>query len=158
VKLYRLDTECPTCGHRPYLRYTDAQREAVAHMKPSEVLFHWTCANDLGNRGGRRSTFREACGERFPIRARALQDGVCVESVRVAEEAAPALPLSPRQAEVCALVAEGHADKRIAAMLGIKHRTVRKHVTVSAERLCSLDGSVCRTFPRRTIEAFFRRT
>jgi DNA-binding CsgD family transcriptional regulator len=151
VKLYRLDTECPACGHRPYLRYTDLMLEAVAGMKPSAVLFHWTCASETSRRGSERP-----CGERFPIRAAAVQRGQHVDNARFAEDAPPESPLSPRQAEVCALVAEGHADKRIAAMLGIGKPTVRVHVRDAARRLCDMDGTVCRVFPRRTIEAFYR--
>jgi hypothetical protein len=151
VKLYRLDTECPSCGHRPYLRYTDAMLEAVRSMKPTAVLLHWTCSSGTTRRGA-----AGYCETRFPIRAGAVQRGTHVESAPFTDEPQPESPLSPRQAEVCALVAEGHADKRIAAMLGIGKPTVRKHLSLAALRLCSLDGTVCRSFPRRTIEAFYR--
>lgn len=147
MKLYRLDTECPTCGHRPYLRYTDLLLEAVAHMKPSEVLMHWRCGQDAS---------KTNCQTRFPIRAGAIQRGTWVDSARIEAEPQPAWPLSPKQTRVAVLVAEGHSDRRIAAMLGIGKPTVRVHVRDAARRLCSMDDSVCRVFPRRTIEAFYR--
>lgn len=47
-----------------------------------------------------------------------------------AEAAAPgSAALTPRQAEILALLAEGHANKEIRYRLGIAERTVRAHLT-----------------------------
>ncbi len=42
--------------------------------------------------------------------------------------AAPAQPLTPREVEVLAMLAEGHANKAIAARLAISEHTVKTHV------------------------------
>ena len=49
--------------------------------------------------------------------------------------AASALPLTPRQREVVALIARGAADKEIAKTLGITTATAQKHVTNLLRRL-----------------------
>jgi NarL family two-component system response regulator LiaR len=49
-------------------------------------------------------------------------------------------PLSPREIEVVALVAEGMTNKHIAARLGIGCSTVRVHVSSVAFKLGCRDG------------------
>jgi DNA-binding CsgD family transcriptional regulator len=39
-----------------------------------------------------------------------------------------AFDLSPRQAQICQLLAAGHSEDQIAATLGISHWTVRAHL------------------------------
>ena len=148
MKLYRLDTECPACGHRPYLRLTEWMMEAVAHLKPSSPLIHWTC-------GEEQTESESTCGTRFPIRAGAMQRAVFIESARVGEDPQPESPLSPRESEVCALVVQGYSDRRITQALGITRPTVRYHIGEAARKLCDADGTVCHTFPRRTIQAYY---
>jgi DNA-binding NarL/FixJ family response regulator len=38
------------------------------------------------------------------------------------------LRLTPRQAQILSLIASGLSDKKIAARLGVAHRTVRTHL------------------------------
>ncbi len=46
-----------------------------------------------------------------------------------AVDAAPARPLTPREAEVLGLVAQGLSNKEIAGMMRLSHRTVERHLT-----------------------------
>lgn len=54
---------------------------------------------------------------------------------RPAETAAPPPPLTQRQLEILRLVAEGKATKQIAAALGVRLHTARRHVQNILERL-----------------------
>ena len=47
--------------------------------------------------------------------------------------------LSPRQAQILGLVIQSHTDKEIAAVLDIKHSTVRSHIDETKERLLASD-------------------
>ncbi len=48
---------------------------------------------------------------------------------------APPAELTPRQAEVCKLIAQGLSNKAIAAILGISPATVKDHVHAILDRL-----------------------
>lgn len=64
------------------------------------------------------------------------------------------LQLSPRQIEVCVLIAAGESDKRVARELGISARTVRQHMNDAAARIRqhmpALQGS-----PRKIILGYY---
>lgn len=49
------------------------------------------------------------------------------------------VPLSPRELEVVALLAEGLADKQIAAQLGVSETTVKSHLRQAYEKLGAAD-------------------
>ena len=57
--------------------------------------------------------------------------------VIIARRSAPAAPadLTPRQAQVCRLLAEGQSNKSIAATLGISPATAKDHVHAILDRL-----------------------
>ena len=44
-------------------------------------------------------------------------------------------PLTPREAAVTALVAEGHSNRVIAARLGITEQTVKNHLTAIFDKI-----------------------
>lgn len=52
----------------------------------------------------------------------------------------PALHLSPRQVEVCGLVANGDSDKVIARALHCSARTVQAHMGTAARRIARSQG------------------
>jgi PAS domain S-box-containing protein len=60
--------------------------------------------------------------------------GSCVE-VPGPDYPAAVSPLTPRELEVLALVAEGHSTKKIAALLGISYKTADSHRSRMMEKL-----------------------
>jgi len=86
--------------------------------------------------GARGALPRTASGEQIAAAVAAAAAGLVVlpaaayqARVRPAlNAAAPAQPLTPREVEVLAMLAEGHANKAIAARLAISEHTVKTHV------------------------------
>jgi DNA-binding CsgD family transcriptional regulator len=62
-------------------------------------------------------------------------DAVIVSNERPAQEAGAEVPLTPRELEVLALVAEGASNKLIARRLGISTHTAKFHVASLIEKL-----------------------
>ncbi len=51
------------------------------------------------------------------------------------------MTLSPRQREALQFLADGHAPKRCADVLGITPRTLRQHLTVAKSKLRARDST-----------------
>ena len=79
----------------------------------------------------REAVFRAACGE--VTIARELQPGVATQIKLHERPDVP--PLSPRQREILALVADGRATRTIAAELYVTPSTVRAHLQRICEKL-----------------------
>jgi DNA-binding NarL/FixJ family response regulator len=90
-------------------------------------------------RAGARGVLpRDASGDQIAAAIAAAAAGLVVQPAAVAmagtraraarNAAAPAQPLSPREAEVLAMLAEGLANRAIAARLAISEHTVKTHV------------------------------
>jgi DNA-binding CsgD family transcriptional regulator len=62
-------------------------------------------------------------------------DAVIASTERVAPEAGAGVPLTPRELEVLALLAEGASNKLIARCLGISTHTAKFHVASLIEKL-----------------------
>jgi PAS domain S-box-containing protein len=60
--------------------------------------------------------------------------GSCVE-IPVPSRGTAVTPLSPREVQVLALVAEGHSTKEVAALLGISYKTADSHRSRIMEKL-----------------------
>lgn len=65
------------------------------------------------------------------------------------------LQLSPRQIEVCCLVAAGETDKAIGKELGCSSRTVQAHMEEAARRLRDADPTLPTGRARRVILAYY---
>ena len=85
---------------------------------------------------------KEAHGDALVAAVRAAAEGRVELSPEAARRLASAIrprgatePLTPREREVLAEVAEGRANKEIAARLGISEKTVKAHVTRVLEKL-----------------------
>ena len=85
---------------------------------------------------------KETAGEPLVAAVRAAAEGRVELSPEAARRLASAIrprpapePLTPREREVLGLVAEGRANKEIAARLGITEKTVKAHVTRVLEKL-----------------------
>jgi DNA-binding NarL/FixJ family response regulator len=62
-----------------------------------------------------------------PAIAKRLREQTCLPAESVAEQPAHTAELTPREAEVLQLIAEGFANKQIAGELGLSVKTVEKH-------------------------------
>ena len=86
--------------------------------------------------GARGLLFRDVTGGRLNAAARAVVEGTTVldaafaESLlrRVDHDDSPVEPLTPREREVLALLAEGRGNKAVAAELGVSENTVKFHI------------------------------
>ena len=85
---------------------------------------------------------KEAHGDALVAAVRAAAEGRVELSPEAARRLASAIrprgatePLTPREREVLAEVAEGRANKEIAVRLGISEKTVKAHVTRVLEKL-----------------------
>jgi RNA polymerase sigma factor (sigma-70 family) len=85
---------------------------------------------------------KETHGDALVAAVRAAAEGRVELSPEAARRLASAIrpreaaePLTPREREVLAEVAEGRANKEIAARLGISEKTVKSHVTRVLEKL-----------------------
>jgi hypothetical protein len=67
------------------------------------------------------------------------------------------LNLSPRQVEVCCLVAAGASDKEVRETLKISSHTVRHHLEQAAKRIKHGAPQACppSADPRRVIQGFY---
>ncbi|GBD11520.1 Transcriptional regulatory protein DegU [bacterium HR23] len=68
-----------------------------------------------------------------------INGGVVIRPRQGARVPADVRPLTPREREVLALVAEGYSNKRIAGRLGISERTVKQHLTWIMTKLQASD-------------------
>jgi FixJ family two-component response regulator len=67
----------------------------------------------------------------------------------------PQLHLSPRQIDVCGLVANGDSDKTIARTLHLSARTVQAHMMVAAQRIARSQGWTVDRSPRKVILRYY---
>jgi DNA-binding NarL/FixJ family response regulator len=111
---------------------------AVDHELPVLALVDdSTQAGELWARGVRGLLSRDSDAEKLLAAARSLMQGLAVMTPAFADHgftaAVPASeleePLTRRELEVLALVAEGLANRAIGAQLGISEHTVKFHVT-----------------------------
>lgn len=65
------------------------------------------------------------------------------------------LHLSPRQVEVCGLVANGDSDKQIARALHCSSRTVQAHMATAAARILRARGWTMDRSPRKVILRYY---
>jgi DNA-binding NarL/FixJ family response regulator len=73
-----------------------------------------------------------------PLHPRAARELLEARS-STARPAPPGIELTPREAEVLALVRQGLANKQIARRLGISERTVKAHLTSTFQRIGVVD-------------------
>jgi DNA-binding NarL/FixJ family response regulator len=67
------------------------------------------------------------------------------------ETAAPAVQLTPREAEVLSLVRSGLANKQVARRLGIGERTVKAHLTSVFQRIGVVDRTQAALWAERNL-------
>jgi DNA-binding NarL/FixJ family response regulator len=67
------------------------------------------------------------------------------------ETAAPAVQLTPREAEVLSLVRSGLANKQVARRLGISERTVKAHLTSVFQRIGVVDRTQAALWAERNL-------
>lgn len=147
VKMFKLAATCPACGRVPAYRATEADVLAKRGMPAAMACATVQCQ-------------RRGCGTLITLRAAAWQAAVPDGTLPIAgpqPERAPAPELTRRQAEVCALAAEGLSDRRIASTLGIGLPAVRKYLGAGAKRLRECDPRLPRSSPRRTVAAWCMR-
>ncbi len=98
-------------------------------------------AADALRAGARGALFRGAAPETIAAALLAAARGLAVLDAELAADfvrppaAAPQEPLTPREREVLALLAEGLANKAIAARLGISEHTAKFHVNAILGKL-----------------------
>ncbi|MBI2867039.1 MAG: response regulator transcription factor [Chloroflexi bacterium] len=75
----------------------------------------------------------------FPLRVLHINGGVVVRPRPSEAMSVDAQPLTARERQVLALVAEGCSNKLVAAQLGISERTVKNHLTWIMTKLRASD-------------------
>jgi two-component system, NarL family, response regulator DegU len=104
------------CACRPRTIAPEQLVEAVRHAANGECVIHMTDVNASG-----------------PSRRILAQAGM--QSDSPAQEAAVACPLSDREMEILAGVAEGCSNKEIGRRCGISDQTVKNHLTAVLRKL-----------------------
>ena len=117
-------------------------RDLAGRMPVVALLADASQAAEALAAGARGAVFRDASAERLAAALAAAARGLLVLDPGVAASVvrappAPALdePLTPREVEVLALLAEGLANKSIAARLGISEHTAKFHVNAILGKL-----------------------
>lgn len=75
----------------------------------------------------------------FPLSIVHINGGVVIRPRQASRLPQDVRPLTQREREVLALVAEGYSNKRIAHHLGISERTVKQHLTWIMTKLQASD-------------------
>lgn len=75
----------------------------------------------------------------FPLSIVHINGGVVIRPRQASSLPRDVRPLTQREREVLALVAEGYSNKRIARHLGISERTVKQHLTWIMTKLQASD-------------------
>ena len=107
-------------------RHTGARpAETIARVGLAQALAARSGEEDLGRAEAQAQTALRACG-RLGMPGPAHTAGVLLDSIRASRRAAD--PLTPREREVAALVAQAHTNAEIARRLVLSERTVETHV------------------------------
>jgi predicted ATPase/DNA-binding CsgD family transcriptional regulator len=103
-------------------------------ITPPWQVFRDTAMAKLGRRLGEARLARELAAGRALDRARAMSYALEEGASDTVDQAATS-PVSPRELEVAALVAEGLANREIGERLFLSHRTVETHVQHLMDKL-----------------------
>jgi DNA-binding NarL/FixJ family response regulator len=117
-------------------------RELAARLPVVALLAAEAQAAEALAAGARGAVFRDAPAERLAAALNAaargliaLDAGLASSVLRAAPAGALDEPLTPRELEVLALLAEGLANKAIAARLGVSEHTAKFHVNAILGKL-----------------------
>ena len=121
----------------PLLNGLEATKQILSAVPDAKVLMLSAHKDDeyilrVAQEGAAGYLTKQESGKKLCSTIRAIDKGRVVYSYSVSErlhdlDEIPIVGLTPRQAEVLQLVAEGKANKQIAAELGISIKTVEKH-------------------------------
>jgi len=122
--------------------FAEPLRDLAARLPVVALLWAEAQGAEALAAGARGAVFRDAPAQRLAAALNAaarglvvLDAGLAAAVVRAAPAGALDEPLTPRELEVLALLAEGLANKAIAARLGVSEHTAKFHVNAILGKL-----------------------